>query len=236
MNFDGKRWNNRHKKIYLNMIKLMFALVMSIYCMSCRAVTVDELIAHYGKKEVMRAIADKLPEGFSVNIRGQALYSQAPSQEYVNEITLKYDIERAGLLPNDVEKLIEEKIIKNKAVQAEQQKKQRIEEAKKILEAHRKEYLARDNEWDQKKAEEQKSQLHDNEAVLKETQSIHQYKNQRDSERNEYGSNYIEPRYFEKDRKSYDELRRRGLSKSESIRYAPVLRQFCESMGGNDCQ
>lgn len=247
-------------------MRTLLALFLSVISFSVYSITVDDLIAHYGKKEIMRAIANKLPEGFSVS--GGSGYSHSPDQAYVNPITLKYDFERVGLTPDDVQKLIEagrkreqeEKVLRSR-IEAEEQKKRRIEEAKKILEEHRKEYLARDRESQSQSANEiETKQSHSN---INSTSSLPKsYTTPSYKENNTHypSSSDIDSAEFteaivkegaillqdlkpgsirssipREDRMTFDVMREEGYTAEEAARNASEIRKKCEIINGLPC-
>jgi hypothetical protein len=78
------------------------------------AATVESLIENYGKEAIMKAIAHRIHNKFTVSVDGTTMQKYAPSTDYISAWTLAVDIESAGLTANAVEKILLDEIEKTK--------------------------------------------------------------------------------------------------------------------------
>lgn len=238
-----------------------FLLLFFLVCNNAFGITTEDLVDRYGKLQVMKAIASHFKGGFTVEADGTFLTSISPDQKYINATTLNIDIRRAGLIPDDVKKIIEKNVsleklaleqkkeqdhqvqlkaaglresqmVENRRIASMREKESRIEEAMKNLEKYRQEY---------KKNE---AELNINREKLmsqKTTKSESQITNQTVDADNypyagEFTSSATSSGVNPSDIKAYDALLQRGMSKSEAMEAAPIVRKMCENTGGKGCR
>jgi|GEM_PF-1832733 len=98
-------------------MKLLTVLIILLYAINIKAdsTAAENLIKKYGKEAIMKEIARKVGNKFTIYIDNQTRLAPAPSAEFVTSWTLSADIERAGMSVQSMEKILLDRQAKTKA-------------------------------------------------------------------------------------------------------------------------
>jgi len=107
-----------------------------------KAITVNQLIDKYGKREITDVISKKTNGKLTILKDGQTREAHMPSLDYVNAITIKIDLASIGLTPKQIETIFLDKI---KVEEENKLKKKKKEEKNRIAREKR---LAKEAKWE----------------------------------------------------------------------------------------
>ena len=122
-------------------IPMKFLFIFMLFSGVVKAVTVNQLIDKYGKREITEVILKKTKGKLTILRDGQTKEAHMPSLDYVNAITIKIDLASIGLTPKQVETIFLDKIKMEK-----EKKLKRKKNEEKIRIAHEKR-LAKLAKW-----------------------------------------------------------------------------------------
>lgn len=106
-----------------------------------KAVTVNQLIDKYGKREITEVISKKTKGKLTILKDGQTKEAHMPSLDYVNAITIKIDLASIGLTPKQIETIFLDKI------KVEEEKKLKRKEKEEKIRIAREKQLAKQAKW-----------------------------------------------------------------------------------------
>jgi len=93
---------------------LRFFILLIFFSGGVNAITVEDLVSKYGKKEVNRIIAKKTGGELTIAINGSFQRAHSPAAKYINVQSISIDLNRIDLTPDQVDQTLSSEIKKKK--------------------------------------------------------------------------------------------------------------------------